>query len=76
MQTISATEFKAKCLQLLDQVQTTGEDLVISKRGKPVARLTAAQPEMPWLELRGRGRYKGDPFEPAVDTNEIEALVQ
>lgn len=74
MRTITATEFKAKCLQLIDMVQNTGEELVISKRGKPVARVIAEKEAKPWLALRGKGKFKGDPFEPALGENEIEAL--
>lgn len=37
--TIPAGEFKAKCLALLDEVAETGEELVVTKRGKPVARV-------------------------------------
>ena len=36
MQTIQASEFKAKCLSLMDKVATTGETLVVTKNGKPV----------------------------------------
>ena len=36
---ISAAEFKAKCLALLDEVQSTGETLEVTKRGKPVAHI-------------------------------------
>ena len=36
---IAAGEFKAKCLKLLDEVARSGEGLVITKRGRPVARL-------------------------------------
>ncbi len=36
---IPAGEFKAKCLALMDEVERTGQPLVITKRGKPVARL-------------------------------------
>ena len=36
---IAAGEFKAKCLKLLDEVAESGEGLIITKRGKPVARL-------------------------------------
>ena len=36
---VSATEFKAQCLRLLDQV-AAGASFVITKRGKPVARVT------------------------------------
>ena len=74
MRTINATEFKARCLQLLDEVQRTGEDLVISKRGKPVARVVAEKESKPWLALRGTGEYLADPFAPAIDESEIEAL--
>ncbi len=74
MKTITATEFKAKCLQLLDQVQKTGEDLVISKRGRPFARVVAEKPSQPWLALRGKGRYQGSPNMPALPESEIDAL--
>ncbi len=43
--TIGAGEFKAKCLQLLDEVAAHREPLVITKRGKPVARLVPMPPE-------------------------------
>lgn len=36
---IKAGEFKAKCLQLMDDVAETGDTIVVTKRGKPVARL-------------------------------------
>ena len=36
---IKASEFKAKCLSLMDEVERTGEGLVITKNGKPVAEL-------------------------------------
>lgn len=39
MQTIKASVFKAKCLAILDQVNQTGEEVVITKNGKPVSRL-------------------------------------
>ena len=38
---ISATEFKAKCLKILDELGSQG--IVISKRGRPVARVTPLQ---------------------------------
>lgn len=37
MQTISASEFKAKCLRLMDEVNKTGEPILITKNGKPVS---------------------------------------
>lgn len=37
--TIKASEFKAKCLKLLDEVADSGEEIVITKNGRPVSRL-------------------------------------
>ncbi|WP_457673566.1 type II toxin-antitoxin system Phd/YefM family antitoxin [Thiolapillus sp.] len=42
---VNATEFKAKCLKLMDEVQKTHEPVVITKRGKPVAKLVPMEPE-------------------------------
>ncbi len=42
---IGAGDFKAKCLQLLDDVAERREPLVITKRGKPVARLVPMPPD-------------------------------
>lgn len=39
MRTIPAGRFKAECLRLLDDVAETGETIVVTKRGKPVARI-------------------------------------
>jgi prevent-host-death family protein len=72
--TITATEFKAKCLALIDEVQEKGGELLISKHGRPVARLVPAGAEKPWLALRGKGRFNGDAFSPVVDEKDIEAL--
>lgn len=40
--TVSASEFKAKCLAMLDDVAATGEEIVITKHGRAVAQLSAA----------------------------------
>ncbi len=39
-ETIKASEFKAKCLALMDEVALTGESITITKNGKPVAQLS------------------------------------
>lgn len=41
--TIKASEFKAKCLALLDDVAEKRETLIVTKRGKPVARIVPAE---------------------------------
>jgi prevent-host-death family protein len=58
-QEISASEFKAKCLKLLDRVARTRQPLTVTKRGKPVARvvpLVATDPR----SLRGSLKIHGD----------------
>ena len=42
--TMKASEFKAKCLKLMDEVAESGEEIIITKNGKPVAKL-APYPE-------------------------------
>ncbi|HVV45237.1 MAG TPA: type II toxin-antitoxin system prevent-host-death family antitoxin [Bryobacteraceae bacterium] len=42
---IAAGEFKARCLALLDEVQQKREEIVVTKRGKPVARLVPVEEE-------------------------------
>ena len=39
MRTIPTGRFKAQCLRLLDEVAETGETIVVTKRGKPVAKV-------------------------------------
>ena len=41
---ISATEFKATCLELMDRVQQTGEEITVTKHGKPLAKLAPIEP--------------------------------
>ncbi len=52
---IAAGEFKARCLQLMDQALETGESLTITKRGKVVAKLVPQREEpKPFRPLYGR----------------------
>ena len=43
MKEVAAGEFKAQCLAIMDQVRETGEPVLITKYGKPVAKLVPAQ---------------------------------
>lgn len=72
----SATEFKARCLALIDRVHERGEPIVITKRGRIVATLMPAGEvdERPWLRIRGTARWSGDPYAPVVAESEVEAL--
>jgi prevent-host-death family protein len=48
--TIPVTEFKAKCLRLLDDVEKKGDRIVITKRGRPVAQVERLSVEKPKLK--------------------------
>jgi len=71
---IKASEFKAKCLALLDEVERTGDKLVITKKGKPVAEVVPHKPTKRSLIglYKGRGEILGDIISP-IDV-EWEAL--
>ncbi len=64
--TMKASEFKATCLKLMDEVAQTGEEIVITKNGNPMARL-APYRDKPKATLgidRGRLEILGDIVSP------------
>ncbi|RMD83030.1 MAG: type II toxin-antitoxin system Phd/YefM family antitoxin [Candidatus Dadabacteria bacterium] len=65
-QRVPAGKFKATCLALLDRVATTGEEFVITKRGRPVAKLVPAEPADEG-ELAGSIVYEEDLVAPLGD---------
>ena len=73
---IAAAEFKAKCLALIDRVRERGGADHDHQTRPVVARLVPADDEndRPWERVRGKVRWIGDPFTPAVDESEIDAL--
>jgi len=76
MNTIHASEFKAKCLSLLDEVERTGRVLTILKRGKPVAQLVPVVPRekgYPQMTLKGTVKILGDVVAPVLPPEEWEA---
>jgi prevent-host-death family protein len=65
--TIPAGEFKAKCLQLIDQVADERKSLIITKRGKPMAELRPIQeqPRQPFVgSMKGTVEILGDIISP------------
>jgi prevent-host-death family protein len=54
VRTIKASEFKAKCLALMDEVERTGEPVLVTKNGRPVAELRPHRP----AARRGIGMLK------------------
>lgn len=75
MKEMNASDFKAKCLAVLDEVAATGEEVTILKRGKPVARLVAARQREGFPEdgLEGTVEIVGDILGPAVDPDDWDA---
>lgn len=74
---MNATEFKAKCLAVLDRVRSSGEPVTITKHGRVVARLVPEtdDAEQPWRRLRQKPvRWVGDPFAPVVSDADLSAL--
>jgi len=54
--TLAISEFKARCLEVLEDLRKSGHELVVTKHGTPVARVVPIQPETQPL----RGMLKGD----------------
>jgi prevent-host-death family protein len=62
--TVPAGQFKARCLALMEHVDRTGEEIVVTKRNRPVAKLVpiraAAPPPPPSGRSKGRLQVVGD----------------
>ena len=69
MKKISATKFKEQCLALLDRIDSEG--LLITKHGKPVARVVPVEEKSGSLigKLKGKIRVKGDILSTGVSWN-------
>jgi prevent-host-death family protein len=63
---IAASEFKAKCLEVLDRVARDGNAYVVTKRGRPVAQVVPIDPLEP-RTVRGSVTYLTDIVEPLGD---------
>jgi antitoxin (DNA-binding transcriptional repressor) of toxin-antitoxin stability system len=77
MKTVAAGEFKQRCLALLDEVGSSGEAIVVTKRGKAIAQLTPLPSERSedWRgALRTQGAVTGDLTAPAAAPDEWDAL--
>lgn len=77
-QTVAISEFKAKCLSLIEQVNKTKTPLRITRRGEPIADVVPASRESEkrdWIgSMADRMDITGDIVSPVIDTDEIEAL--
>jgi prevent-host-death family protein len=76
MKTMAASEFKARCLQVMEQVRSTRAPVVITKRGKPVAKLMPPDeaPARALGRLAGRIEILGDIVSPVAPLEDWESL--
>jgi prevent-host-death family protein len=78
MQEVAISEFKAKCLALLEQVRATKKPIRITRFGKPVAEVvppTAVMDREAWFEsMKDTFEILGDIVSPANDEDEWEVL--
>ena len=74
MRTIKASEFKAKCLKLMDELAQSGEPLVVTKNGRPIAQLTPISRERRsiWGLHKGQIEILGDIIEPIDADSEAD----
>jgi prevent-host-death family protein len=72
MRKIAAGSFKTNCLAVMDQVQAKRETIVITKHGKPVAKLVPVNSETDEIYnfLAGKGAIVGDVVSPALSPKE------
>lgn len=74
---IQISKFKATCLSVLDRVAKTGEPVLVTRLGKPLARILPLPPGPAgdWLgALEGSGEIHGDLIAPATEASDWEAL--
>ncbi|HXZ79400.1 MAG TPA: type II toxin-antitoxin system Phd/YefM family antitoxin [Terriglobales bacterium] len=72
MKKMAAGTFKVHCLAVMDEVQTKRETVLITKHGKPVAKLVPADNDKDDIYnfLAGKGAVVGDVISPAISTEE------
>jgi len=72
MKTIPAGTFKARCLAIMDEVAAKRESVIITKRGKPVAKLVPLEKEKDDIFgfLQGKGKVLGDIVSPILTPEE------
>jgi prevent-host-death family protein len=72
MKKMAAGSFKTNCLAVMDEVQARHETVVITKHGKPVAKLVPVNTDTDEIYdfLAGKGVVNGDIVSPAVSSEE------
>ncbi|MGH8610439.1 MAG: type II toxin-antitoxin system Phd/YefM family antitoxin [Gammaproteobacteria bacterium] len=75
MEKIKASEFKAKCLKLMDEVAQTGQSVVITKNGRAVAQLgpVISRPRTLAGAHKGKIHIAGDILAPIAEQWEAQS---
>ncbi len=75
---VSISEFKAKCIGILDRVNKTRRPVRVTRHGKPVARVVPDEEQInraEWIaSMQGSGETLGDIISPATDEDDWEVL--
>jgi prevent-host-death family protein len=68
MKRMQASAFKARCLAVMDDVQATGEPVIVTKRGKPVVKVIPIKPQNDDIFgfMAGKAKIIGDIESPVV----------
>ena len=76
MKTIAAAEFKARCLRVMDHVHNSRQPVIITKRGRPIAKLVPADegPSKVFDSMKGKIEILGDIVGPVTPLEDWEAL--
>ena len=77
--TISVTELKARCLEVIRDMERDGHPVDVVRRGKLVARIfpatgIQATGKQPWKRLEGSGKLLAGPGESVLDQDDFEAM--
>jgi prevent-host-death family protein len=77
MKEVAISEFKAKCLAIVDQVNKTKQPIRITRRGQPLAEVVPSSPITPknlFGFMKGKMKIVGDIVSPASDPEDWEVL--
>jgi len=73
---IPAGEFKSRCLAVMDEVQATGESVLVTKHGKPVVKLVPAKGTDDYIfgYMAGKAKIVGDIVSPVTPLDDWDSL--
>lgn len=78
MRSVAISKFKAECLGILETVRRTGEPVLVTRFGKPVAEVVPPSSQAQsddWIDsMAGKARIVGDLIEPVASEEEWEVL--